>query len=81
MSESIQGVVSKVSRKNGRGAILFESSDIWYGAFSASQIGSAESGDNVGLTFKVEASRIGQEPLHHPAECFDKRSCLFSRWH
>ena len=34
MSESIQGVVSKVSRKNGRGAILFESSDIWYGAFS-----------------------------------------------
>lgn len=54
MSESIQGVVSKVSRKNGRGAILFESSDIWYGAFSASQIGSAESGDNVGLTFKVQ---------------------------
>ena len=53
MSESIQGIVSKVSRKNGRGAIQFESSDIWYGAFSVSQIGNATSGDNVGFNFKV----------------------------
>ena len=53
MSESIQGVVANVSRKNGRGAIQFESSDIWYGAFNASQVGNATTGDSVGFTFKV----------------------------
>ena len=53
MSESIQGIVANVSRKNGRGAIQLQSSDIWYGAFNTSQVGNAATGDSVGFNFKV----------------------------
>tara|TARA_R110002110_G_scaffold79230_4_gene207308 strand:- start:10638 stop:11195 length:558 start_codon:yes stop_codon:yes gene_type:complete len=53
MSESIQGTVAKVSRKDGRGAVCFESSDIWYGGFNAAQVGQSEPGDVIKITFKV----------------------------